>query len=109
MPQGAPRSTRTLTPRRTALLLSGGAAFGFKHVGVLKALHGQRLLPRIISGTSAGSIAAACVCVRDEAETAARLQGGLLHHVVQTPFFGMLRGTSDADLRRMQAGDIAEI
>ena len=28
---------------------------------------------------------------------------------VQTPFFGMLRGTSDADLRRMQAGDIAEI
>ena len=28
---------------------------------------------------------------------------------VQTPFFGMLRGTSDADLRRMQAGDIAEM
>ena len=61
---------------RTALLLSGGAAFGFKHVGVLKALHKQGLLPRIISGTSAGSIAAACVCVFDDEETAKRLEGG---------------------------------
>ncbi len=53
---------------RTALLLSGGAAFGFKHAGVLQALHRQRLLPKIISGTSAGAIAAAAVCVCDDAE-----------------------------------------
>ena len=44
------------------------------------------------------------MCVRDEAETAARLEGGLLRHVVQTPFFGILRGTSAADLQRMQEG-----
>ena len=41
---------------RTALLLSGGAAFGVKHVGVVAALNREGLLPRIVCGTSAGSI-----------------------------------------------------
>jgi predicted acylesterase/phospholipase RssA len=30
------------------------------HFGVLKALHEHNLLPRVISGSSAGSIAPAC-------------------------------------------------
>ena len=44
---------------RSALLLSGGATSGMKHVGVIKSLFEVDLLPRIISGTSAGSIVAA--------------------------------------------------
>lgn len=53
---------------RTALLLSGGATFGMNHIGVLKALLEASLLPRIISGASAGSIVAAVLCTRSDDE-----------------------------------------
>ena len=56
---------------RTALLLSGGGAFGVKHIGVISALHREQLLPRIVCGTSAGSIVAAAVCSRPEVEVRA--------------------------------------
>ncbi len=49
---------------KTALLLSGGASFGLYHLGVVKALHGQGLLPKILAGSSAGSIMAAMVATR---------------------------------------------
>lgn len=39
------------------LVLSGGAARGFAHPGVIKALHEFDMYPDIISGTSAGAIA----------------------------------------------------
>ncbi len=41
------------------LVLSGGAARGFAHLGVLKALEENGLKPDIISGVSAGAIAGA--------------------------------------------------
>lgn len=53
---------------RSALLLSGGATFGMNHIGVLKALFDAKLLPRIISGASAGSIVCAVLCTRTDAE-----------------------------------------
>jgi TAG lipase/steryl ester hydrolase/phospholipase A2/LPA acyltransferase len=53
---------------RSALLLSGGATFGMNHIGVLKALFEAKLLPRIISGASAGSIVCAVVCTRTDEE-----------------------------------------
>lgn len=53
---------------RSALLLSGGATFGMNHTGVLKALWEARLLPRIISGASAGSIVCAVLCTRTDEE-----------------------------------------
>lgn len=53
---------------RSALSLSGGATFGMNHVGVLKALFEAKLLPRIISGASAGSIVCAVVCTRTDEE-----------------------------------------
>ncbi|EFX02312.1 lipid acyl hydrolase [Grosmannia clavigera kw1407] len=53
---------------RSALVLSGGSVYGMAHIGVLKALFERRLLPRIISGTSAGSIVAAVVCTRTDEE-----------------------------------------
>ncbi|KAI4288979.1 MAG: hypothetical protein L6R35_001761, partial [Caloplaca aegaea] len=53
---------------RSALLLSGGATFGMSHIGVLKALWDARLLPRIISGASAGSIVCAVLCTRIDEE-----------------------------------------
>jgi TAG lipase/steryl ester hydrolase/phospholipase A2/LPA acyltransferase len=59
---------------RSALLLSGGATFGMSHVGVLKALHEAKLLPRIISGASAGSIVCAVLCTRIDEEIPAVLE-----------------------------------
>jgi predicted acylesterase/phospholipase RssA len=53
---------------RTALILSGGAGFGYYHLGVVKALYEAHCLPKIISGTSAGSMIAALVCVRTDDE-----------------------------------------
>lgn len=46
---------------RTALLLSGGAFLGYYHVGVVKSLIEQGLMPRVISGSSAGSLITAIV------------------------------------------------
>ncbi|KAF8245188.1 patatin-domain-containing protein [Wilcoxina mikolae CBS 423.85] len=53
---------------RTALLLSGGATLGMVHIGVIKALKEADLLPRIISGASAGSIVASVVCTTTDDE-----------------------------------------
>lgn len=41
---------------RSALLLSGGASMGLFHLGVIDELIRQRLLPRVITGSSAGSV-----------------------------------------------------
>jgi len=53
---------------KTALLCSGGAKLGMFHLGVIKALSEQGLLPRIIAGSSAGAIIAAVVGVCNEEE-----------------------------------------
>lgn len=49
---------------QTALCLSGGAMLGFYHLGVVKALAEQDLLPKVICGTSAGAFMAAWLCTR---------------------------------------------
>ncbi len=46
----------------TGLVLSGGVARGYAHIGVLKALHEWGIEPNIVSGVSAGSIIGAFYC-----------------------------------------------
>ena len=53
---------------RSALMLSGGATLGLFHVGVVKALHREHVLPTVMSGSSAGSIVAATVGTRAPTE-----------------------------------------
>jgi len=67
---------------RTALVLSGGGSFGSFHLGIVQALLEAGLLPRVLSGSSAGAIVAALVCTRTPeelselfAELPNRLQG----------------------------------
>ncbi|KAJ5568787.1 hypothetical protein N7450_011273 [Penicillium hetheringtonii] len=60
---------------RTTLLLQGGSAFGLCHLGVVKALHLQGLLPRIITGTATGAMVAALVGIHPEGELLALLNG----------------------------------
>ncbi|KAJ7590978.1 acyl transferase/acyl hydrolase/lysophospholipase [Mycena floridula] len=52
----------------SALCLSGGASFGYYHCGVVKALLDARLLPRVITGTSAGGLVASLACTRTDEE-----------------------------------------
>ncbi|OCH94097.1 patatin-domain-containing protein [Obba rivulosa] len=52
----------------SALCLSGGASFGYYHFGVIRALLDEGLLPRVVSGTSAGGLIAALVCTRTDPE-----------------------------------------
>jgi predicted acylesterase/phospholipase RssA len=53
---------------RSALMLSGGATLGLFHLGVIKALWSEGLLPRVVSGSSAGSIAAAMLATHTDPE-----------------------------------------
>ena len=52
----------------SALLLSGGATLGLFHIGVVKALFEQALLPQIVSGASTGSMIAGGLCTRTDDE-----------------------------------------
>ena len=46
-------------PAKIALALGGGAARGFAHIGVIKALEAQGISADIVVGTSAGSVVGA--------------------------------------------------
>ncbi len=54
-------SLRSLLSLLVSRRLSGGAYLGYYHMGVIKALFAEGLLPRVISGASAGSIMTALI------------------------------------------------
>ncbi|MCK6504326.1 patatin-like phospholipase family protein [Myxococcota bacterium] len=70
----------------SALMLSGGATWGFHHLGVVKALFERDLLPHILSGASTGAMIAAGICSRTDAEIAA-----LFADIDQIRLDGLLR------------------
>lgn len=57
--------------------LSGGAARAFAHLGAIKALKENGILPDILSGTSAGALTAAFIADGYEAEEVLELFAGL--------------------------------
>ncbi|MCB0567268.1 MAG: patatin-like phospholipase family protein, partial [Phaeodactylibacter sp.] len=63
-PQGRPR---------VGLVLSGGAAKGMAHVGVLKVLEEAGIRPDIITGTSMGSIIGGLYAIGYRADTLEQL------------------------------------
>jgi len=92
---------------KTALLLSGGASLGMYHFGVIKALATQQLLPRVISGSSAGAIVAAIVGVRTNEE----LEEVFNHpDKIKLEFFGNPVGSLERKLRRiLQTGHLMDV
>lgn len=66
---------------RTALVLSGGGTFGLFHIGVLSTLFELDLLPRVISGSSAGAIVASILSAHYKDEIPE-----LLERVLETDF-----------------------
>ncbi|SMY24420.1 unnamed protein product [Zymoseptoria tritici ST99CH_1A5] len=57
----------------TALMLSGGGTLGMCHIGVVKTLLDEGLLPRIVCGSSAGSIVGSVLCTQKPEIVAAKL------------------------------------
>jgi TAG lipase/steryl ester hydrolase/phospholipase A2/LPA acyltransferase len=53
---------------RSCLQLSGGASLGMFHLGVIKELESEGIMPRIITGSSAGAILAGIVCSHSSEE-----------------------------------------
>ena len=96
--------------RPVALVLSGGSARGFAHVGVVKVLEQNGIRPDLVVGTSAGSIVGALYAsglTATETESAlASMDASLLNDVVW-PRFGVLPGelgvVSGEKLRRFVA------
>ena len=86
---------------RTALLLSGGAGLGFYHVGFVKALFDQGILPRVLSGASAGSIISSMIGVRTDDELYAMFTDG----IARLDFFKLYkrRSTKPSIAKRMAA------
>lgn len=55
----APPPAPVPVPVKIGLALGGGAARGFAHIGVIKALEAQGIVPDIVVGTSAGAVVGA--------------------------------------------------
>jgi NTE family protein len=58
--------TSSTVPAPFALVLSGGGARGFAHVGVLRALEARGLRPAAIVGVSMGAVVATTYALRDD-------------------------------------------
>ncbi|GAU29594.1 hypothetical protein TSUD_164420 [Trifolium subterraneum] len=90
---------------RTALLLSGGASLGAFHVGVVKTLVEHKLMPRIISGSSVGSIMCSVVATRSWPELQSFFEDSL--HSLQ--FFDQMGGIFTIVKRVTTFGAVHEI
>ena len=89
---------------RSALLLSGGATLGLFHLGVIEELHGQSLLPRVISGSSAGAIVAGTVGTHTDDELSDLFDRDHMDMVWSrlTAFEQILRGEGVFQIRQLK-------
>jgi NTE family protein len=58
-PAPAPVPLLTPAPVKIGIALGGGAAKGFAHIGVIKILEANGIIPAVVAGTSAGSVVGA--------------------------------------------------
>ena len=79
---------------RSGLLLSGGGVYGNFHVGVIKVLLEQDLMPRVISGASAGSLIAAIVCTHSREQLLQTFEARHLQIRTRRAARGLSRGVS---------------
>jgi TAG lipase/steryl ester hydrolase/phospholipase A2/LPA acyltransferase len=99
---------------RSALMLSGGATLGLFHVGVVRALYREGVLPEVMSGSSAGSIVAATVGSRraDDLEELLDPHNAYYHFWRVLPLRQMVKRGSVMDqtqLRRAIAKNIRDL
>ena len=89
---------------RSSLMLSGGATLGLFHVGVVRALFRENLLPTVLSGSSAGSIVASVVCThtQEQAEELMDPKNAFYHFWRMLPFRQMLKRGSVMDQEQLR-------
>ncbi len=88
----------------SSLLLSGGASLGLFHLGVIKALWERGLLPRVISGSSVGSVIAAMLGTHTDAEIPDMLDPNK-HNLKAWRWMGLmngLRGKGFMDIQQLE-------
>ncbi|KAL2629364.1 hypothetical protein R1flu_014050 [Riccia fluitans] len=90
---------------RTALLLSGGAALGAFHLGVVRTLIEHRLLPRVVAGASVGSITCSFTATRTWSE----LQGFFNEQMPPMHFFESMGSIMSTAHRLVSTGAVHEI
>ncbi|MDD3765243.1 MAG: patatin-like phospholipase family protein [Nevskiales bacterium] len=96
---------------RSALMLSGGATLGLFHVGVVKALYREGLVPAIMSGSSAGSLVSATVGTRapEEVEELLDPEAAYYHFWRILPWRDMLRNRAVMDQNQLRKAIAANV
>ena len=92
---------------RTAILLSGGGSFGHFHFGVTRALTQAGLLPNLLAGASAGSIGAALLATRTDAEIKSTIDTWI--HSSDNDFYGAPKSAYRMFLSLFKTGSIHSI
>ena len=98
----APVPAPAVQPRkvRIGLALGGGAARGFAHIGVIKALEAQGIHPDIVVGTSAGSVVGALYASGHDGFALQKIAMELDEATISdwaVPFFGKSTGVLKGD------------
>jgi NTE family protein len=85
---------------KIALALGGGAARGFAHIGVIKALEAQGIYPDIVVGTSAGSVVGALYAAGNNGFALQRVAMDMDEATISDwaiPLFGKVSGVLKGD------------
>ena len=91
------RLARVMSGRSVGLVLSGGGARAFAHIGVVRALRDRKVPIDFAGGTSMGGVIAACVAMGwDDAEIDRRIRKGFVETNplgdFNLPVVGLVRG-----------------
>lgn len=89
---------------RSALMLSGGASLGLFHLGVIKELLSEGVLPRVITGSSAGSIVAGMLATHTDDELQKLIEPGKMNFEWFRMFglIEIIKGEGIADQKLLQ-------
>jgi NTE family protein len=111
MPDDVQRLARFVAGRSVGLVLAGGAARGYAHIGVAKALIEAGVPFDRLGGTSMGAIVAAGLALEwDVDELIARIRDAFVVHTPLSdftlPLIALLRGRQASSLLRKHFGDV---
>lgn len=108
--EDAARLARVITERSVGLVLSGGGARAYAHIGVVRALREAKIPLDVVGGTSMGAIIAACVAVGwDDEEIELRIRKAFVEsnplgdYVL--PVVGLVRGRRVEDRLQEHFGE----
>jgi lysophospholipid hydrolase len=105
------RLARSITGTSIGVVLSGGGARGFAHIGMLQAIHDQGLAVDMIGGTSMGSVIAAQYAMGLDTATMTALNrkeflGCAVIGDLTVPMVALMKGHSTVKLLRAMFGDL---